>query len=81
MASGPMMMESELGCALATTGTSNAWSTLDAVAKKVEKRLGRKVEPRDLDAFMVGVGPATLQQYVLFVLGTIRDLTRAGTLI
>ena len=53
-------MDSELGRALAACGTSNNWSTLEAVATKVSRRAGRKVTPRELDALMRGAGDATL---------------------
>eukprot|EP01043_Picozoa_sp_COSAG02_P075333 COSAG02_NODE_15486_length_1156_cov_2.068416_1_plen_171_part_00 len=53
-------MDSELGRALAACGTSNSWSTLEAVATKVSRRAGRKVTPRELDVLMRGVGDATL---------------------
>ena len=54
-------MDSDLGAALAASSTSNAWSTLDAVAKKVAKRVGRKVTPREMDDFMIQVGDAELK--------------------
>lgn len=57
---GPEGMCSELGRALAACGTSNSWSTLEAVAGKVSRRLGRKVTPRELDALMVGAGDSAL---------------------
>ena len=39
-------MATDIGRALAATGTSNSWSPLDAVASKVGKRLGRTITPR-----------------------------------
>ena len=53
-------MDTDLGRALAATDTSNAWSTLDAVANKVGKRLGRAVPPRELDDLMMAAGDAEL---------------------
>ena len=50
-----------MGVALASCGTSNAWSTLDAVATKVGRKMNSKVNPRDLDNFMVQVGDKQLQ--------------------
>lgn len=55
------LMDSELGRALAGCNTSNAWSTLDAVVAKVGKRLGRPVDPRDLENFMISVGDEALR--------------------
>ena len=43
------LMESTLGQALAGTGTSNNWSTLEGVTTKVGKRLGRVVNPKEID--------------------------------
>ena len=56
----PYSMDSELGRALAACGTSNNWSTLEAVATKVSRRAGRRVTPRELDALMCGVGDDVL---------------------
>lgn len=53
-------MESDLGRALAACGTSNSWSTLEAVAAKVSRRTGRRVTPRELDELMLRVGDAAL---------------------
>lgn len=53
-------MDGELGHALAASGTSNAWSTLEAVAVKVSKRVGRTVSPRELDDLMVHAGDKAL---------------------
>ena len=55
--------DSDMGRALAACGTSNSWSTLEAVAKKVGKRMGQAVTPRELDDFMEGVGDSALQQH------------------
>ena len=41
-------------------GTSNSWSTLDAIATKVGKKLDRVISPRELDNFMIGVGDEEL---------------------
>ena len=53
-------MDSELGRTLAARGTSNNWSTLEAVATKVSWRAVRKVTPRELDVLMRRVGDAEL---------------------
>lgn len=55
--------DSELGRALLQAGTSNAWSTLDAVANKTSKRLGRSLSPKQLDAFLKEVGDQRLNEY------------------
>jgi hypothetical protein len=47
---------------LSTCSTSKSWSTLDAVANKMSRRLGRAVTPRQLDAAMVSIGDAALLQ-------------------
>ena len=54
-------MNSELGQALSQCSTSAQWSTLDAVATKVSKKL--KISPRELDEFMVSVGDEALMEY------------------
>uniref|UniRef100_A0A6T8I8D6 Uncharacterized protein n=1 Tax=Hemiselmis andersenii TaxID=464988 RepID=A0A6T8I8D6_HEMAN len=58
-------MESELGHALASTGTSNQWSMLDGVTTKVNKKLPKdmQVTPRQLDAFLQQVGDAELRKH------------------
>jgi hypothetical protein len=56
-------MGSELGQALVLSSTSAVWSTLDAVSKKASRRLGRHVEPRELDDLMVSVGAAELERH------------------
>ena len=53
-------MESDLGRALSLTSTSNSWSTLDAVAAKVGKRLGRSVGPREIDDLLKSAGDEEL---------------------
>lgn len=56
-------MEGDVGQWLAACGTSNGWSTLEAVAAKVSKRAGRTVTPRELDTLMVAVGEETLLSF------------------
>ena len=53
-------MESDLGRALSLTSTSNSWSTLEAVAAKVGRRLGRPASPRELDNLMKSAGDEEL---------------------
>ena len=55
-------METELGLALADCGTSGTWSTLDAVAGKVGKKLGKRVTPRELDAVMLKAGKEGMKE-------------------
>ena len=57
-------MNSDLGQALSMTGTNNTWSTLDAIATKVKKRLGiRKISPKELDDLMLQVGDKELEKH------------------
>jgi hypothetical protein len=56
----PRLNDTALGRALSTTPTSCGWSTLDAVATKVGKKLGRKVTPREIDDLMLLVGDSEL---------------------
>ena len=62
-----LSMESDLGQALAATGTSNSWSPLDAVASKVGRRLGRSVTPRELDSFIRQAGETELRRNGVWV--------------
>lgn len=61
MATEPQTLDDELGKVLAACSTSNAWSTLEAVAKKVSKKIGRNVRPRELNDFMDAVGDEALR--------------------
>lgn len=58
----PASLDNPLGRALAAASTSNSWSTLEAVAAKAGKRLGRKVTPGELDALMKAAGDDDLRQ-------------------
>ncbi|CAJ1363757.1 unnamed protein product [Effrenium voratum] len=55
------LTQSELGEALLGCGTSNQWSTLEAVARKVSKRLNRPVSCRELDDFLLA-GEADMRE-------------------
>lgn len=54
-------MDCDLGRALAACPTSANWSTLESVATKVSKKLGRPVKPRELENLMVAVGDEELR--------------------
>lgn len=56
-------MDCRLGRELAASSTSANWSTLPAVAKKVSKRLGWTITPRELDAFLIAVGATELEMH------------------
>ena len=53
-------MHSDIGQALASTGTSNGWSPLDAVASKISKKISKTISPRELDTFIRSVSEAEL---------------------
>ena len=55
-------MESQVGKALACCGTSNTWSTLDAVSAKISRKLGKNITPRELDDLMKKVGSEELMR-------------------
>lgn len=56
-------MESDVGLALRACSTSASWSTLDAVATKVSKRLRRPVGAVELEKLMLSVGDDALWRY------------------
>ena len=55
-------LETPLGKALLSSGTSNDWSTCEAVANKIGRKLGRKVTPRELDSLLLAVGNMRLNE-------------------
>ena len=73
-------MDGDIGSALAATGTSNAWLSLDAVAAKVGKRLGKMLSPKELDRFMVEIGTDELQRYTIFLLNFLQRVCTAAIL-
>ena len=56
-------MDGELGQALKSCSTTNTWAMLDAVTSKVSKKLGRKVDAKELEDLMIQAGDKELEKH------------------